>query len=699
MQAGRLPDLQQELDLDEVLAGVDASDWWYRRQVPALPASHNRAWLTFAGIDYQAAVTVNGHELGRRAGMYAPRRFEITPFVQGQPATVAVRVWGGGALPQWPRTWRLRLARWLGRHVQQGLPAFDDRLLTLKAPMHFGWDFSPRLLVAGLWDDVILHTARDVGLLDVWSRADWGPDAGLMLSLHIDAANACSLTVEAELSAANFDDTARQSRQWQVEVRSGEQTIPLAWPEAELKPWQSHDRGFPHLYRLHVRLRQGADLLDEMTVNTGSRQIGWGRVAPGLPKVGPLYLNGQRLPLRGINWVPLDLLPGDVQAPQRYRRLLQAAVAAGVNAIRVWGGGGRERRLFYDLCDELGLLVWQEMPIACVFFDALPADETFLTLVRQETRGIVRSLRRHPSIMLWAGGNEWGPGRHRRVAAAMSETVSKEDPGRRWLPASPGPGDSHNWQVWHEKASPWRYTLDPAPLLSEFGHAAPPPVETLQRMMPDDQIWPPGPAWQARKAEWHKLAHYAAPFLYPHTPDTVSLEAFVAACQQAQARALQIGAEHYRLRTDAVGSFVWQWNEPWPAICWSIWPYEGAPKAAYRQLAASYAPVAIVMHWQNTEAVFYGLNDTGAPLSAAHCRIVADETELWQGEVSLLPGKTLLTRQPLPAQAQRLTISLQAPALHYENDYDLAWLRAQDRSAPGLWQRLQWRIKHWLLRW
>ena len=125
-----------------------------------------------------------------------------------------------------------------------------------------------------------------------------------------------------------------------------------------------------------------------------------------------MYRNGKPLYLKGVNWVPLDLLPGDELEEERYRYLLRAAVDAGVNAIRVWGGGGRERKLFYDLCDELGLLVWQEIPIACVFLYHLPEDDEYLALVRCETRGIVQQLRGHPSLALWGGGNEWGPGSH-----------------------------------------------------------------------------------------------------------------------------------------------------------------------------------------------------------------------------------------------------------------------------------------------
>ncbi len=588
MQAGRLPDLYNELDLDAVLHQVDEQDWWYRTTVPGIDPKR-RAWLRFAGIDYQAAVMLNGRELGRGPGMFAAREWEVTEQLRRGSAELAVRIWGGGALPRWPETRRLRFQRWLMNKVQGGIGAFDDRLLTWKAPVHSGWDFAPRLLAAGIWDDVTLHTARSVGILDVWARADWGEERGLVLQLTLDSDREMTVELHANLSPIDNSINDLGHKEW-FRLKKGLQTVHFAWKTDQLLPWSTHDRGHPQLYKLRVQLTDEQGFLDEHETRVGVRTIGWGSNG-GRNVADSAYLNGKPLYLKGVNWVPLDLLPGDELEEERYRYLLRAAVDAGVNAIRVWGGGGRERKLFYDLCDELGLLVWQEIPIACVFLDHLPEDDEYLALVRRETRGIVQQLRGHPSLALWGGGNEWGPGRHKRLVQALGQIVSGEDPSRRWLPASPGPGDSHNWKVWHDQASPEAYGDDPAPLLSEFGLAAPPDTETLAGMLPPDQHWPPGPAWSMRKAELHKLWYYARPFL-PEPQANTSLDQFIAASQEAQARGLQAGIEAYRLHPDAVGTFIWQWNEPWPAICWSIIPYNGSPKRSYTQVARSYAPVA-----------------------------------------------------------------------------------------------------------
>ncbi len=682
MAAGRLPDLRQRLHLDDALQWVDASDWWYHTDLPGI-GPEQRAWIDFDGIDYMAAVTVAGRELERRAGAYSRRRYEITDRLRRGPAPLNVRIWGAWALPRWPRTPGYRLKRWLASRVQKNLPPFHDRLLTLKAPVHFGWDFSPRLMAAGIRDDVRLHISGHIAITDLWARADWGPGRGLMVHLHLDALLPAAVTIHLKLNDG-------QARAFPLTLPAGASSHILAWPDARLLPWTTHDRGQPHLYQLEASIRDHSDRVsDSHTVVIGSRAFGW-RIENDVyhPRLNTIPIR-----FRGVNWVPLDLLPGDENEEARYRALLQQAVDAGVNALRVWGGGGRERPIFYDLCDELGLLVWQEMPIACVFLDHLPRDDAFVALVRRETAGIIRSLRQHPGIILWSGGNEWGPGRFPKIARAMSETASREDPSRRWLPASPGPNDSHNWQVWHGYASPQRYASDPAPLLSEFGLAAPPDADTLRRILPPGHIWPPGEAWQARKAELKKLTHYA------NLQDLRDLETLIAASQEAQARGLQIGIEAYRLRENAVGTFIWQWNEPWPAISWAVIPYQGPPKRAYRQIARSYAPLAPIARLLPDGIELWVVNDAPQSPGLCHLAVSLAGREQWAGDITPPAlSRTLIHTLPLPETPGLLTLHLTGPGVDITNDYPLH--HSFSPNAPmGLRARLQTKVLQWLLRW
>ncbi|MCP4164456.1 MAG: hypothetical protein GY759_01015 [Chloroflexi bacterium] len=706
MRVGQLPDLYKSPDPYEASHWIHDNDWWYRTELPAIPADQ-RAWLRFDGIDYQGAVVLNGVELGRGAGMYARRQWEVTEALRQGKGDLAVRIWGAGALPKWPDSVALRLKRQVMSRLQGGIPAFDDRLLTLKAPLHFGWDFAPRLLPIGIWDDVALHCARDVGIVDVWARAEWEPEHGVIVQLAVDANCEKSIHITLKMTGVKNNLECLPLRKT-IEVRSGRQIIHLHWKQALLQPWTTHDRGVPQRYRLSIQLEDERGILDEHETMVGCRTIAWEQPSSSRDSARQLFLNGERLRLRGVNWVPLDLLPGAEEEVVRYRRLLQAAVDAGVNALRVWGGGGRERKCFYDLCDELGLLVWQELPIACVFLDRMSQERAFLDLARQEASGIVRSLRGHPSLMLWGGGNEWGPGRHKKLAAVLGEVVAHEDPSRRWLPASPGPHDSHNWQVWHDKAPPDHYSKDPSPLLSEFGLAAPPHAETMAKLLPPETLWPPTDTWLERHAEPDKLCHYAQALgsLDLHQTSSPSearaaLESFVLASQNAQARGLQAGIEAYRLRENAIGAFIWQWNEPWPAICWSIIPYSGPPKRAYEQIRRSYSPIAPLARLTADGVELWIVNDL--PTSPGACEMIArvDGEVVWEGKVTP-PANDRELVYVLPStdsSAQCLALELKGPGVEQFNDYalNLVWPAVPTSRRPLLWLRSL--VKRWALRW
>ena len=689
MSANRLPDLYALIQLHEVLRWVNESDWWLQTELPAIQ-SEQRAWIDFAGIDYFAAVTVNGRELERRAGMYSQRRYELTADLRRGPAHLGVRIWGAWALPRWPRTWHYRFKRWVASKLQTGLPPFHDRLLSLKAPVHFGWDFAPALWPSGIWDDVHLHVTGPVAIVDAWARADWTAGHGLILRLELDALQTMTVTVTIKMTPVrNLGGV--QVFESALVADLGVSVHYLHWPDAQLLTWSTHDRGSPNLYRLEIALSTTAgEQSDKRVLTVGARRFGW-RVEKGV--YYPM-LNGEPMRFRGVNWVPLDLLSGDEQAEVRYRKLLRKMVDAGVNAIRVWGGGGRERSLFYHLCDEFGLLVWQEMPISCVFLDALPEDDTFLSLVQQETTGIIRSLRQHPAIVMWGGGNEWSPARFPKIAKRMSEVAAREDPSRRWLPASPGPNDSHNWQVWHGLVSPQRYAQDPAPLMSEFGLAAPPNRDVVRDMIPKEQLWPPGAAWQERKAELAKIGHYASYFKHDKT-----LISFIAASQRAQARGLQVGIEAYRLRHDAVGVFIWQWNEPWPVVSWSIIAYKGAPKRAYTQIARSYAPLAPIAHFSSNQITLWVVNDLLTSPGVCHLVATLNGRELWSGDLTPPINERLLVHTlSMPKTTGLLTLHLSGPGVDAHNDYPLPW-PFPPPAAPGWRTRLEsWGVR-WLLRW
>jgi beta-mannosidase len=500
--------------------------------------------------------------------------------------------------------------------------------------MHFGWDFAPRLRAIGLWDAARLVICAGVYVRDVHVQAeplalpsDPGP-AAVRLRLDLDSDTARTVTVQIDVRPC-FDD-GQPGWQHLVDLRlpAGRSDHNLALELPAIRLWQPWERGKPCLYWLTVAIQDAGTVGDrpeqskkvpnagtvgdrperskevpnagtvgdrpERSLDTFSTRFGVRLVEVLQTDQGHpwrVVVNGEQLFLRGVNWAPLDALAGRAR-PERYAALLGQAQAAGVNFVRVWGGGGRERRSFYDLCDELGLLVWQEFPIACVFLDHLPRRPSYHALLRQEAAGMVQALRNHPSLFMWCGGNEWSPARHRPVVRLLADVVASDDGARPFTPASPGPGDAHHWRVWHGRAPLSAYRAERASMVSEFGLQAAPEVASLRQFLSDTETWPPGTGWQRHNADLVKLERYARWF--ENGGEKNALERFVQASQRAQAAGLQILIEHMRRRRGATGGLaVWQWNEPWPSICWSVVDYFGRPKLALAVLQRSMQPLLV----------------------------------------------------------------------------------------------------------
>ncbi len=372
--------------------------------------------------------------------------------------------------------------------------------------------------------------------------------------------------------------TSEASPQWEFPAGVTEEDLALECDLPAARLWWPWDQGEPCLYRVTVRLVGDDSVLDEVSRVVGVRSV---RREP-LPEGNGwrFVINGRPVFLRGANWAPADLLPGRVTQAD-YERLLAQARSAGINFLRVWGGGVREKRSFWETCDRLGIMAWQEFPLACTFLDHYPRDGTgsedwtrtsadergqfrfsalvrarprphpitsgdassYLALLASEARGMIRALRNHPSLIAWCGGNEINPGRERLPLAAIQNVLAEEDPDRPWLPASPAAGDVHRWDVWHGFA-PWTALQhETAGLVSEFGLQALPDPATVAEMFPDGN--PTGltdPRWAGRKAQVAKLLHYAG-------PEAASpLDRAIAATQRAQAAGLQAGIEACRLR-------------------------------------------------------------------------------------------------------------------------------------------------------
>ena len=616
MRAGVLPDLYHG---DECTKHDWVNDclWWYEKPITVERQPGQRVFVDFRGIDYRSTVFWNRHRLGTNDGMFTRLLYEVTSHLE-EVNMLRVRIAGSKYLPRPELSWREAAWQPLASKLQ-GAPAIPDRFGTLKSPMSYGWDFAPDLRTMGIWDEVHLHVSGTVFVERVALTAQLSPDrqtAELSVRLALNTATAGEYTIEVVVEGDTCDaheQTFRFPAYLQAMREVVERRVTVHQPQL----WHTWDRGPQALYNVTVRVWYGARLVDELSERFGFRDFQMVR-NPNTPAQVPDWtftLNGDRVFVRGGNWVPADSLPGRVTRAD-YRELLTLARDANVNLLRVWGGGLREKADFYDLCAELGLMVWQEFPFAGGTPDRLPRTPTYLALAQQEVAAIVKALHNHTAVMLYCGGNEFSPSRNEELVEVLRRVVTTLDPQRPFFEASPRPGDTHEWEVWHASASPYTYEDGTSQFISEFGLQALPYEESLRQFLPKDALWPPGPAWEQHGAQLDKLERYAAPLGSCET-----VQGMIAATQRAQAAALQIAIEHARRRKpECSGVVFWQFNEPWPAISWSVVDYFRRPKPAYDTVRRCYAPILACLRYPRRR---YQVGDT-IPLEVW---IINDTTE------------------------------------------------------------------------
>jgi beta-mannosidase len=573
-----------------------------------------------------------------------------------------------------------------------------------KAQFSYGWDFSPRVLSCGIWDDIRLVSCRGAYIQDMWVSAapleERDPTPArwrLRLALHRFGAQPLSATV----TVSDLDGvTLFVFTHTQLDGRAPE----ICFDMPRLYRWWPWDQGQPHLYRVTVQVFDRQGWADERSITTGMRSITRDTLADGKP--WRFTVNNRHVFLRGANWVPIDILPGRI-APDDYRAWLRMASAAGINFLRVWGGGIREKQAFWDECDKQGILAWQEFPLACAFLDHYPRDAVYLHILRQEARGTVRLLRNHPSLLAWCGGNEINPKREAASLATLQSIVAEEDPERPWIAASPliRTGDVHEWGVWHG-GTPWPSLAERTDaFMSEFGLQALPNATTISEMFDcqPPELW--RRQWEARKAQTSKLRHYGGPAM-----DTC-LDAAISESQRVQSAAMQAGLEACRIRREPAaikrpvqpvpcgGVVFWQLNDPWPVVSWSVIDYWRRPKLAYQMLRDAYQPVLIAARFargayraaQVLAAEVWLVND--GPETHTNCTAQArlDEVLIWRqdsiavysGQATTVGGFEVTLARPPGFLTLELTCGV---ALLARNRYDL---QVPVTSRPGVLPRLR----------
>lgn len=614
------------------LQWIGLSDWEYRARfdVDAATLARAHAELAFEGLDTFATVTLNGQPLlqadnshrtwrARVDGQLRPRGNELRivlrspirtllPVVQAMPHKIA----GNYPSPY-------------GDEPKDAMVGNFVR----KPGYHFGWDWGPRYVTAGIWRPVKLESwdAQRLTALVVQTRSLDAAKADLEIAVEVESAVVGSASVQVDVLDPDGKRVARIDQKTMLKAGDNRIAVPVALQKP--RRWWPAGQGEQARYTVRATLAPETAEATHIEQRTGLRTVELRREVDRNGGQGFAFvINGVPIFAKGANVIPFDMFPARVDAA-RIRRELTAARDANMNMLRNWGGGYYEDDAFFDIADELGLLVWQDF----MFGGGMQPgyDPAFRANVVHEARDNVRRLRHHPSVVLWCGNNEqetawkdWGHGRDLTAAdpafAAkvwqgyvdlfgndLRQVVTEEGLGVPYWSSSPSNdldekandstrGDKHYWQVWGNPALPVTAYLRETPrFMSEYGLQAWPALRTLDGIIPAAEQQVDSPTvrahqkFMAGEGNQRLLKYIEEEYGTPRDFPT-----FVYLSQVMQADGIQLAALHHRAsRPYTMGSLYWQLNDVWPGASWSSIDYAGRWKALHFHAKRFFADHAV----------------------------------------------------------------------------------------------------------
>ena len=593
--------------------------------------------LRCEGLDTVAEIYLNGSLVGRADNMHRIWEFDAKPLLRTGENRIEVRFDSPTAY--------IRSA-----YAENPADGSSDAMvgfpLLRKAHCMFGWDWGPRLPDAGIWRDISLIGFDTARIRDVLILQQHGESrVTLRVQSHLERISDGEFTVSVCVTGPDGRRFTGTGADCEIVIDDPQ----LWWPAGF---------GEQPLYTVEVLLRSPRCELDSWRRRIGLRTMTVSRRKDAWGESFSHCVNGTDLFAMGADYIPEDnLLPR--MSRERTRRLLEDARAANMNCIRVWGGGFYPGDDFYDLCDELGLLVWQDFMFACAVYNL---TEDFEENICAEFRDNIRRLRHHASLALWCGNNEmeqfvavgeWV--RNKRQAAdyikmyeyLLPKILKTEDPQAFYWPASPSSGgsfdepqdptrgDVHYWDVWHGLKPFTDYRNYTFRYVSEFGFQSFPCMETIESFtLPEDRnvfSYVMEKHQRNASANGRIVAYLSQMYLYPS-----DLDRLVYASQLLQAQAMQYGVEHWRRhRGECMGAVIWQLNDCWPVASWSSIDYYGRWKALHYYAKRFFAPILISCHEEGILSQNTNVNAEPFALKKSARLNVSNETpQAFRGTVS-----------------------------------------------------------------
>ena len=604
---------------------VDKEDWIYEtsfRVADSMMAA-NHIDLCFDGLDTYADVYLNDVKILKTDNMF--RRWRVSVKSALKTEGNILRIYFHSPVKIDMPKWEKHPYLYGASNDQSENGGLIDRKISVfarKAGYHYGWDWGPRLVTSGIWRDVYLHSWNDARISDIYLRQEKVSKRQATISDVVE--------IETDKDISNAEITITDDGKGGIvatrkcSLQKGKNTIPVTFTIKNPRLWWCNGLGKPELYTFTTRVSINGKQIEQQQKRIGIRSVQLVDEPDANGKKQFYFvLNGVPVFAKGTNYIPQDNFLTNVTA-ERYQRTLQDAILANMNMIRVWGGGIYENDLFYDLCDEMGLMVWQDFMFACSTY---PAEGEWLENVREEAVDNIRRLRNHPCIVLWCGGNEcldawynWGwkarmekvnPEGARLVEQqqeylyydVLQEIVDQQIPSDIFVTGSPLAdrgrgsdginGDRHFYGVGHRRMPVGNYNLEKAHFFSEYGMQSFPEYASVLRFAPDTtthdirsdlMMWHQRGGVEANKViEWYVNSEYGQP---------KDFQQFLYASQLLQGDAMRTAIEaHRRDMPHCMGSLLWQHNDCWPVASWSTRDYYGRWKAAHYMVRHAFEPL------------------------------------------------------------------------------------------------------------
>ena len=654
------------------LQWIDKEDWVYETcfTLAADMMRKENMELVFEGLDTYADVYLNDECILKADNMFRRWSIPVRQYIREEnnilkvyfhsPVKIDVPKWD--ALPyQYPAS--------NDQSENGGLFNKKISIFARKAGYHYGWDWGPRLVTSGIWRPVYIRAWSDLRINDVFIEQKEVGAGRAVIAGHVELD--ADKDMDGVLVTITDEATGRVLGEWQADLKRGTNRVTVDFVLHKPKLWWSNGLGEPFLYRFRTDIIAGGELLDSKTERVGIRSL---KVVHQPDKDGHTFyieLNGRPVFAKGANYIPSDNFLPRV-TPENYKRTILDAAGVNMNMLRVWGGGIYENDVFYDLCDEHGIMIWQDFMFACSMY---PAEGALLDNIHQEAVDNVKRLRNHACIALWCGNNEcqdawlgWGwkceierqnkeyadkiwAQYRQQYHVTLPGVVREYAPGTFYWPSSPfafegemsgtTDGDRHYWSVWHGKAPISDYDSEKSRFFSEYGFQSFPEFESVKRYAPYPEDWDiRSEVMMSHQRGGDHANGLIETYLLNEYKKPRDFRAFLYMNHVLQGDAIKTAIEsHRRQMPYNMGTLFWQHNDCWPVASWASRDYYGRWKAQHYYVRKAYDDILISPVVEGDDLKVYAVSDrlenTSGRLQLQVCQFDGTVVHHWGKSVGI----------------------------------------------------------------